>query len=60
MVMSYKAGPELGMIEVHTTSEGGHPTEFWAKLCILNKIEIHFIFYNLWIKNHIYLNTKLG
>ena len=34
MVMSYKAGPELGVIEVHTTEEGGHPAEFWAKLCI--------------------------
>ena len=34
MVMSYKAGPELGVIEVHTTEEGGHPPEFWAKLCI--------------------------
>jgi len=34
MVMSYKAGPELGIIEVHTTNEGGHPPEFWAKLCI--------------------------
>ena len=34
MVMSYKAGPELGMIEVHTTKEGGHPIEFWSNLCI--------------------------
>ena len=34
MVMSYKAGPELGIIEVHTTSEGGHPVEFWSDLCI--------------------------
>ncbi len=34
MVMSYKAGPELGMIEVHTTNEGGHPVDFWAKRCI--------------------------
>jgi len=34
MVMSYKAGPELGIIEVHTTNEGGHPPEFWAKLCV--------------------------
>jgi hypothetical protein len=34
MVMSYKAGPELGIIEVHTTNEGGHPPKFWAKLCI--------------------------
>jgi len=32
--MSYKAGPELGMIEVHTTNEGGHPVDFWAKRCI--------------------------
>ena len=29
--MSYKAGPELGIIEVHTTEEGGHPVDFWAK-----------------------------
>ena len=34
MVMSYNAGPELGMIEVHTTNEGGHPVEFWSDLCI--------------------------
>ena len=34
MVMSYKAGPELGMIEVHTTSNGGHSIEFWADLCV--------------------------
>ena len=34
MVMSYKAGPELGIIEVHTTNEGGHPPSFWAKRCI--------------------------
>jgi len=34
MVMSYKAGPELGMIEVHTTNEGGHPVDFWAKRCV--------------------------
>tara|TARA_R100000541_G_scaffold27862_2_gene37212 strand:- start:316 stop:609 length:294 start_codon:yes stop_codon:yes gene_type:complete len=34
MVMSYKAGPELGIIEVYTTEEGGHPVEFWAKRCI--------------------------
>ena len=34
MVMSYNAGPELGIIEVHTTNEGGHPVEFWAKRCI--------------------------
>ena len=32
--MSYKAGPELGMIEVHTTDNGGHSIEFWADLCI--------------------------
>ena len=32
--MSYNAGPELGMIEVHTTNEGGHPVEFWSDLCI--------------------------
>ena len=32
--MSYKAGPELGIIEVHTTNEGGHPVDFWAKRCI--------------------------
>jgi adenylate kinase family enzyme len=24
----------LGMIEVHTTTEGGHPIDFWAKRCI--------------------------
>jgi len=24
----------LGSIEVHTTSGGGHPVEFWAKRCI--------------------------
>jgi|TARA_R100001509_G_scaffold151586_1_gene111146 hypothetical protein len=34
MVMSYKAGPELGMIEVHTTDNGGHSIEFWADLCV--------------------------
>jgi hypothetical protein len=34
MVMSYKAGPELGIIEVYTTNEGGHPVDFWAKRCI--------------------------
>ena len=34
MVMSYKAGPELGIIEVHTTKEGGHPVDFWAKRCV--------------------------
>lgn len=36
MVMSYKAGPELGMIEVHTTDNGGHSIEFWADLCVKN------------------------
>ena len=34
MVMSYNAGPELGIIEVHTTNEGGHPVDFWAKRCV--------------------------
>ena len=34
MVMSYKAGPELGAIEVHTTENRGHPVEFWADRCI--------------------------
>jgi len=34
MVMSYKAGPELGTIEVHTTEYGGHPIEFWAERCV--------------------------
>lgn len=34
MVMSYKAGPELGIIEVHTTENRGHPVEFWADRCI--------------------------
>ena len=24
----------LGSIEVHTTNEGGHPVDFWAKRCI--------------------------
>ena len=23
--------PELGMVEIATTSFGGHPPEFWAK-----------------------------
>ena len=32
--MSYKAGPELGIIEVHTTNEGGHQVDFWAKRCV--------------------------
>ena len=32
--MSYKAGPELGIIEVHTTENRGHPVEFWADRCI--------------------------
>ena len=40
MVMSYKAGPELGMIEVHTTSNGGHSIEFWADLCIKKIIAV--------------------
>ena len=39
MVMSYKAGPELGIIEVHTTNEGGHPVDFWAKLCVEKMIQ---------------------
>ena len=34
MVMSYKAGPELGLIEVHTTENRGHPVEFWAERCV--------------------------
>jgi len=40
MVMSYKAGPELGIIEVHTTEEGGHPIEFWSDLCIKRIIAV--------------------
>jgi hypothetical protein len=40
MVMSYKAGPELGIIEVHTTNEGGHPVEFWSNLCIEKIIQV--------------------
>ena len=40
MVISYKAGPELGMIEVHTTKEGGHPIEFWADLCVKRIISV--------------------
>ena len=40
MEISYKAGPELGMIEVHTTSEGGHPIEFWSDLCIKRIISV--------------------
>ena len=40
MVISYKAGPELGMIEVHTTSAGGHPIEFWSDLCIKRIISV--------------------
>ena len=32
--MSYKAGPELGTIEVYTTEYGGHPVEFWAERCV--------------------------
>ena len=39
MVMSYNAGPELGTIEVHTTEEGGHPPNFWAKLCVEKMIQ---------------------
>ncbi len=38
--MSYKAGPELGMIEVHTTKEGGHPIEFWSNLCIERIVQV--------------------
>jgi len=37
--MSYNAGPELGIIEVHTTEEGGHPPNFWAKLCVEKMIQ---------------------
>jgi hypothetical protein len=40
MVMSYKAGPELGLVEVHTTDEGGHPVEFWSDLCIKKIIAV--------------------
>ena len=40
MVMSYKAGPELGMIEVHTTEEGGHPIQFWSNLCIERIVQV--------------------
>ena len=40
MVMSHKAGPELGIIEVHTTDEGGHPIEFWSDLCIKRIISV--------------------
>ena len=40
MVISYKAGPELGMIEVHTTDEGGHPIEFWADLCVKRVVAV--------------------
>ncbi len=40
MVMSYKAGPELGIIEVHTTKEGGHPVEFWSNLCIERIVQV--------------------
>ena len=29
----------LGMIEVHTTTEGGHPVDFWAKRCIERILE---------------------
>jgi len=38
--MSYKAGPELGIIEVHTTEKGGHPVDFWAKLCVEKIIQV--------------------
>ena len=38
--MSYNAGPELGIIEVHTTEEGGHPIEFWSDLCIKRIIAV--------------------
>ena len=38
MVISYKAGPELGIIEVHTTNEGGHPIDFWADLCVKKNV----------------------
>ena len=40
MVMSYKSGPELGIIEVHTTEEGGHPIEFWSNLCIERIVQV--------------------
>ena len=40
MVISVKAGPELGTIEVHTTNEGGHPVEFWSDLCIKKIIAV--------------------
>jgi hypothetical protein len=40
MVMSYNAGPELGIIEVHTTEEGGHPVEFWSNLCIERIVQV--------------------
>ena len=40
MGMSYKAGPELGIIEVHTTEEGGHPIEFWSNLCIERIVQV--------------------
>lgn len=40
MVMSYKAGPELGIIEVHTTNEGGHSVEFWSNLCIERIVQV--------------------
>ena len=40
MVMSHKSGPELGIIEVHTTDEGGHPVEFWSDLCIKRIISV--------------------
>ena len=40
MVMSYKAGPELGKIEVYTTENKGHPVEFWAERCIEKIIHV--------------------
>ena len=40
MVMSHKAGPELGIIEVYTTDEGGHPVKFWSDLCIKRIISV--------------------
>tara|TARA_Y100000361_G_scaffold78025_1_gene69074 strand:- start:32 stop:325 length:294 start_codon:yes stop_codon:yes gene_type:complete len=40
MVISYKAGPELGIIEVHTTDEGGHPIEFWSDLCVKRVVAV--------------------
>ena len=35
MVMSYKAGPELGCNRsTYYRVIGGHPVEFWAERCI--------------------------